>query len=114
VTPSASSVAHVVATHTVTPRLAADHSTSSARVASGLRRHMRGLLRRGHDRVISRWSRHHIGERKSELTVTPDRKAFEPNAGRIQTRTDERDEHLLQDGGRHRLHSNLPAGDFCR
>jgi hypothetical protein len=35
VTPSASSVAHMVATHTVTPRLAADHSTSSARVASG-------------------------------------------------------------------------------
>jgi len=64
--------------------------------------------------VIGRWSRHHIGERVGDLTVTQDRKAFEPNAGRIQTPTDERDEHLLQDGGCHRPHSNLPAADFCQ
>ena len=50
-----------------------------------------------------------IGLIGSKSVATQDRKAFEPNAGRIQTPTDERDEHLLQDGGRHRLHSNLPA-----
>jgi hypothetical protein len=50
----------------------------------------------------------------SKNVATQDRKAFEPNAGRIQTPTDERNEQLLQDGDRHRLHSNLPAADFCQ